>query len=204
MSAPQSPAQDPGADLDTPVSSPPTVDEGAGVSVPSEATDELAASAAPGEQPRRFDFKKFFLGLTPLTVSGVLIYMDVPLCPAKGLLGIPCPGCGLTRATEAMVSGDFAAMLRYHPLAPIITPMVLYSVARVTLISAGVFRTPPTDWVSKLPKQLFTTLAILLIGLYFTRAFGLFGGLPDPIDPTRGWFYRGLHFIFVDLPGALF
>jgi len=40
-------------------------------------------------------------------------------CPVLLALGIPCPGCGLTRATFLLLSGDLRASLTYHAFAPI-------------------------------------------------------------------------------------
>ena len=42
------------------------------------------------------------------------------LCPVKALTGVPCPGCGLTRATAALFRGDLSAALRTHAYAPVI------------------------------------------------------------------------------------
>ncbi len=36
-------------------------------------------------------------------------------CAFKRIVGIYCPGCGGTRALKAMLSGNFAASLLYHP-----------------------------------------------------------------------------------------
>ncbi len=41
-------------------------------------------------------------------------------CPLRALAGIPCPGCGLTRALVAALRGDLAASLRFHPLGPVV------------------------------------------------------------------------------------
>jgi len=40
-------------------------------------------------------------------------------CPVRQGLGIPCPGCGLTRGLSALLSGDWSVALRWHPLAPL-------------------------------------------------------------------------------------
>ena len=37
-------------------------------------------------------------------------------CPLLHLTGIPCAGCGMTRALFAFFHGDFAAAFRCHPL----------------------------------------------------------------------------------------
>jgi hypothetical protein len=41
----------------------------------------------------------------------------VPACPFHALTGMPCPGCGSTRALVALVGGDFAAALGWNPVA---------------------------------------------------------------------------------------
>ena len=38
------------------------------------------------------------------------------LCLFQHFLGIPCPGCGMTRAMLAVLQLDFAAAFRYHPM----------------------------------------------------------------------------------------
>ena len=37
-------------------------------------------------------------------------------CPFRSLTGIPCPGCGMTRAWLAALRLDFLAAFRYHPM----------------------------------------------------------------------------------------
>jgi Protein of unknown function (DUF2752) len=49
----------------------------------------------------------------------------LPLCLFRELLGLPCPGCGMTRALHALAHGEVAAALRYHPLAPLVVAQSL-------------------------------------------------------------------------------
>lgn len=39
-----------------------------------------------------------------------------PGCPWRNLLGIPCPGCGMTRAWLRVLALDFAGAFAAHPM----------------------------------------------------------------------------------------
>lgn len=46
-------------------------------------------------------------------------------CPVKALTGVPCPGCGLSRAAVSLLRLDAAAAFRYHPMVFVLPPVVL-------------------------------------------------------------------------------
>ena len=51
-------------------------------------------------------------------------------CPIYRLTGIPCPGCGMTRALLRLLSLDFAGAWYYHPLVFVIPLAILYLIHR--------------------------------------------------------------------------
>jgi hypothetical protein len=45
-----------------------------------------------------------------------LVTTGPSFCPFKVATGLPCPGCGLTRSSVALLHGDLGTSLYYHPL----------------------------------------------------------------------------------------
>ncbi|MDO5574339.1 MAG: DUF2752 domain-containing protein [bacterium] len=75
-------------------------------------------------QPKRI-LKQFISDLKSAiwVIIGLVIYWTVSsicfgeFCPMKILTGIPCPGCGMTRAVVLMFTGHFAESFEMHPMA---------------------------------------------------------------------------------------
>ncbi len=62
--------------------------------------------------------KRAFRAVVFFIVLAVLVFL-FPLfyhCPIYSTLGIPCPGCGMTRAMKSVLQLDFIAAFRWHPL----------------------------------------------------------------------------------------
>lgn len=58
----------------------------------------------------------------------------VQLCFFRFYTGLPCPGCGLTRAFLALLRGDWRGSFRYHPL------LLLVLFTLFTALAAGIAR----------------------------------------------------------------
>jgi hypothetical protein len=55
------------------------------------------------------------------------------VCPSVILLGIPCPGCGLTRAGRLLITGHFRESFYMHPLLiPVIIGILLVLLLKST------------------------------------------------------------------------
>ena len=61
--------------------------------------------------------------------GGLFVLID-SICVFQILFGIPCPGCGSTRAAVALIQGRFAEAFTYHPLIPLSLVILPYAVFR--------------------------------------------------------------------------
>ena len=113
-----------------------------------------------------------------------------PLCPLAGGFGIPCPGCGLTRATLALLHGDLHAALRFHPLVLLITPLVAVLSGAVVLDllrdPARPPRQPSLRWNARHVSIAAAALLALTLGVWIARFTGYLGG-PVAVTSMREW-----------------
>lgn len=128
-----------------------------------------------------------------LGAFALAVHSDFPLCPLASSFGIPCPGCGLTRATLALLHGDVRAALRLHPLVWLLTPLFVGFVGTATLDlvrgSAQGPRPGRIDWMSRRVGVAATALLVLTLGVWLARFAGYLGG-PAPVTSMRQWLAR--------------
>lgn len=127
-----------------------------------------------------------------LSVVGVLaalvavaFALEVPFCPTATLLGVPCPGCGLTRATLLLMRGELAQALRFHPLVWVLAPLYLGLIAAAALGYVRGPRAPakaarPSLWLDRRLTRAAWALLALVLAVWLARFFGAFGG-PAPV-----------------------
>ncbi len=119
-----------------------------------------------------------------LAIGGVfvaLFALRVRVCPFAIVTGHPCPGCGLTRATVALLQGHLAEALHLHPLSVVVSPLFAGMFAYNALVYVREGRWAAAEgvqgrWVSAGAL----VLMVLLVGVWIARFFGAFGG-PVPV-----------------------
>src|SRR3978361_1236161 len=115
--------------------------------------------------------------------------MRMPFCPLAGVLGIPCPGCGLTRATLALLHGDVRGAFHLHPMVFVLTPVFACTAGAAAF---GYVRGPranaePKQWISSRGATLLASaLFVATIGVWVVRFFGYLGG-PAPVTTFAEW-----------------
>lgn len=87
-------------------------------------------------------------------------------CPFRFLFGLPCAGCGMTRAVTALLHGDFSLAWHFHPLVFLLPVLFLGFLLR------------------KRFSKKFLTAAVAAVFVLFTVVFfvRLFGG-SDVVRP---------------------
>ena len=88
-------------------------------------------------------------------------YFGLP-CIWQFLFGIPCPGCGMTRALFSVLRGDFSAAFSFHPMIFTLPLLPLYFI-----FDGRLFRKKQIDTI---------VLSFLLIGFlaqWIRKIFGL-------------------------------
>jgi hypothetical protein len=101
-------------------------------------------------------------------------------------LGIPCPGCGLTRATLALLRGDVASALHFHPLVFVLAPVFAFAigVSLLDYVRGGAASAPVgvMSWLSVRARyRAAWGLLALTLAVWGARFAGYFGG-PVPVE----------------------
>lgn len=126
------------------------------------------------------------------TIGGVflsIVRFQLPFCPLASVLGVPCPGCGLTRATLALAHGDLQHALELHPLVLVLAPLFIWAMASAAF---GYVRGPRPGrpvrlWLASRPVTALGSLLMLAtLGVWGARFLGYFGG-PVPVETLSDW-----------------
>ena len=75
----------------------------------------------------------------------------ITICLIHRLLGIPCPGCGLTRATIAFCHGDLVSAIQLNPLVLVVVPALAITPIALAIVpkESYIFFKRAEDFFSK-------------------------------------------------------
>lgn len=113
-------------------------------------------------------------GITGILLIVVIFFLIInhftgTICLLNAITGIPCPGCGLTRAGVLALQGRFTESFTMHPLLFPALAVMAFMFIYITLLK-------------KKPSKLFYTIIalclILFVGLYIWRMATLFPDTP--------------------------
>lgn len=96
------------------------------------------------------------------------------LCLHKLATGIPCGGCGMTRAFVAFARGEWVLGVGFHPLAPVAAILLVWwCVAEWTAGRSWSLRLPP-KWLTAVTLLGFVTLHLLRLAGWWHPHAGVF------------------------------
>ncbi|MEE1011082.1 MAG: DUF2752 domain-containing protein [Acutalibacteraceae bacterium] len=123
--------------------------------------------------------KKYYPYLIIIAVL-ILFYAFIG-CPTKVFLGVTCPGCGMSRAAEALLKLDFQLAFQMHPL-------IFFMPAALIILLIR----------KKIPPKIFDILLIVAaVGMFAVYFFRLFSGSEVVyIDFKEGLIYKLLQNVF--------
>lgn len=113
----------------------------------------------------------------PWVTSGPVV------CPLRFLVGLPCPGCGLTRSFCALTQGDVYSALHYHLLGPglflavaVGSPLLLYQA-----------------WKRRRMRWLERLLYSRSAGYAIAGTLGLYHAVRLVMEASNGELWQGMH-----------
>ena len=107
---------------------------------------------------RNRKFGLILIGALSLHTIFVLLHLPLWECPFFKVTGLPCPGCGLTRACLLLLQGDVPAAMRFHAFAPVF--VVLISMMTIATVLPKTVTEPFIQKAELLERKTGVTLII--------------------------------------------
>ncbi|CUQ32213.1 hypothetical protein BH721_11745 [Clostridium baratii] len=109
--------------------------------------------------------KKIFKYILVLILGFAIILAFNIKCIIRTLIGIPCPGCGMTRAWIEAINFNFYEAFKFHPL---------FLLAPILIILIIIRGKESTDKYTKYIDISIVAIIILFLGVYVFRMYRYF------------------------------
>ena len=118
--------------------------------------------------------------LLALIILAISPFYLVHGCPIRFFTGICCPGCGMSRATMALLRFDFATAFEMHPLVFIMPVIAILFLLRKKFSKKG--------------RDIFAiVITVIFLTVFLIRVFT--GSEVAYIDPTKGAIFKIVTFL---------
>ena len=118
--------------------------------------------------------------LVPLgfAAAAALVMVGGFRCPIHLAFGVPCPTCGITRATRFALHGDIAGAMHMHPLVWLAVPLaaLVLGIELRGYVRLGTWGASKRVRGATALGAAMAATAALLFALWIARFFGAFGG----------------------------
>lgn len=131
--------------------------------------------------------KKDIKYIGPVIVGLVIMFWAMDrlfhtVCPLRFITGVPCPGCGITRAFLKVLHLDLVGATRMHPFwIPVLLLAVCYIAVRYLVADEA-----RRDNINRVLFRIGIVVAALGIVYYIYRMVTVFPG-PAPMEDDHMW-----------------
>ena len=120
-----------------------------------------------------------FVLIFSLGIYILITYSFSPtLCVFSNITGLPCPGCGLTRAYLYLIKGDIIKAFAYNPLFPLPAIVVMLLIYNKLKINKYVINTKLTIIFLIVVILVYVVRMILLFPTYEPMDINYYGLIP--------------------------
>jgi hypothetical protein len=121
--------------------------------------------------------------LACVAIFAVAVVSGLLPCFTAKYLHMPCPGCGATRSTLALLSLDFRGVLRFNPFGPLLAAMLGFIMARMVYFTArdGTPSAIGSARIERVLSHVIVATFVIELAFWGLRFLGLFGG-PCPVS----------------------
>lgn len=148
---------------------------------------EMAASGGEKMNRLKSDIKGIILLHLKALILLTPLFFTIWHCPVRLLFGVPCPGCGTTRACISLLKLDVRAAFASQPVFPILILIFLYAVHRNVIRSNWIMS--GRVWRGRAEAAALAAAVLIVLAVYLIRLIRQDSPVME-ISPEKGLVFR--------------